>query len=222
MRHCGAMEADSASDAGSVQGGSSAIASRQPAAKAKKKKGKVVEVVPAEVDASASTSAAVHMREQVDALRTRLEEATVQIARHPTELHLVAAQAEEARDQHAAAMNSHAKQVLQIAALEHELEKEQQHSKELQSELSHQNKMLEQVLSFRDSESASDLNGLLHENAELADQRDRWQERAEMLQQERWGFVKKWKDAKDGRAGGPDAELSPDAEPTDADGDESD
>ena len=48
----------------------------------------------------------------------------------------------------------------------------------------------------RDKESAKDYHELIHENVELGERCERWKERAEMLQQERWGFVAKWREGK--------------------------
>ena len=67
---------------------------------------------------------------------------------------------------------------------------------ELEEELSKHSHMMDAVMNFRDKEGANDMNELLHENADLSEKLERWKERAQTLQQERWGFVQKWRQAK--------------------------
>lgn len=67
---------------------------------------------------------------------------------------------------------------------------------ELEEELAKHSSMMDQVMNFRDKESAHDIHELQHENADLTAQLERWKERAQSLQQERWTFVQKFRAAK--------------------------
>lgn len=101
-----------------------------------------------------------------------------------------------ADDKHKELYRINAKRLIQIAALESQLAKEQEKNKELTVELEKQHSMMDLVISFRDKESAREFNELTHANVELAAKLDVWKERARRLQQERFGFVQKFRAAK--------------------------
>ena len=95
-----------------------------------------------------------------------------------------------------------AKRMIQIALLEDQLEKERTKTKEMAEQLEKQSQMMDLVINFRDQECARDVNELTHENLTLAGQVEVWKERAQGLQQERWGFVQKFRAAKSQAASG--------------------
>jgi hypothetical protein len=80
--------------------------------------------------------------------------------------------------------------------LKQRLEEQKVKEQGLVNQLVKHTQMLDQVMNFRDKESSREYHELLHENADLSAKCERWRERAQMLQQERWSFVKKWQDAK--------------------------
>ena len=89
-----------------------------------------------------------------------------------------------------------------ISLAEQELEGERAKGKRMVDELVKQTKMMDLVINFRDQECARDVNELTHENTELSEKLEIWKERAQMLQQERWGFVQKFRAARAQAAGG--------------------
>lgn len=120
-----------------------------------------------------------------------------------------------AKDKHSALLRKNAKRLVQIATQQREIEGERNRNRLMVEEMVKQTKMLDLVMSFRDKESAKDYHEVLHENVELRERADRWKDRAELLQQERWGFVQKWREGK--MAGltlsrAPDLDAEPDAE----------
>ena len=103
---------------------------------------------------------------------------------------------QEAKEKQTSLMRSGAKRLMHIAKLEKELEAERSKGKHMVDELVKQTKMMDLVINFRDQECARDVNELTHQNTELAEKLDLWKDRAQMLQQERWGFVQKFRAAK--------------------------
>ena len=124
---------------------------------------------------------------------------------------------------------SHARRLLQIASLEHTWEQGREREARLEFELEKFCLMKEQVFVFRDKDTAAECAALKEHNAELIDkvrarlsprsrtqhipigrclahsarscsQAEKWKARFEMLQQERWRFVRQWKDAQAQRA----------------------
>lgn len=169
---------------------------------------------------SSGNAAAVAAKQKPGALKSRsssgrikVDESAAASSMSPAELreelaakaHRVTTLEQElrtAKDKQAELMRSGAKRLIQIAMLERQLESEQTRNQTMVEELVKQTQMMDRVLNFRDQECARDTTELLHENAELKQQLDVWKERAQTLQQERWGFVQKFRTAK---AGGADA-----------------
>ena len=129
-----------------------------------------------------------------------IEERDQEIARLHEELRSV-------RDKNAETFRSSARRMAQIALLERSIENGKRREAQLEHELERHGSMMDQVLNYRDKESAGELAELRHENAELSAKMERWKERAQQLQQERWSFVQKWKVARGRGAGAEDAAV---------------
>jgi hypothetical protein len=99
----------------------------------------------------------------------------------------------EAKEKQAALVRSSAKRLVQIATLERELETERRKNQLMAEELMKQTQMMDRVLNFRDEECARDVNELTRDKMELAAQLEVWRDRARVLQQERWAFVRKFR-----------------------------
>lgn len=136
-----------------------------------------------------------------------LREANEELANRAHSQAALEQQLQEARERSESLMRSGAKRLVQIATLEQQLEDERGRSKRLTDELVKQTKMMDLVINFRDQECAREVNELTHDNTELAEKLDVWKERAQMLQQERWGFVQKFRAAKAQAGEGGNAEA---------------
>ena len=170
----------------------------------------------------------------VKELQQMLREANDELAKRAAAHAKMEQQLKEAQDKQADLVRSGAKRLVQIATLERQLEVERTRGKRMMDELVKQTKMMDLVLNFRDQECARDIGELTLENTELADKLDVWKERAQMLQQERWGFVQRFRSAKTEAAkspGGGDgsspfdamaAPVDPDASDSDEEGEGSD
>ena len=197
----GADDAESSSSVGTLSrpmspGGSSIKGGSKrdkgpPKPGAKPKKGRVV----IQEDSSAADAAAAHMQRQVNELQQQLHEANVDIAKRTRSQAVLEQQMQEAKEKQTSLMRSGAKRLMHIAKLEKELEGERSKGKRMVDELVKQTKMMDLVINFRDQECARDVNELTHQNTELAEKLDLWKDRAQMLQQERWGFVQKFRAA---------------------------
>jgi len=159
----------------------------------KPKKGRVViqDVVGAD---DAADSAALGA--QTSELQQLLREAQDELTKRGRVQLVLEQQLQEAKAKQVDLMRSGAKRLLQIATLERELDAERGRGKRMMDELIKQTNMMDLVINFRDQECARDVNELTHENMELSEKLDVWRERAQMLQQERWGFVQKFRAAK--------------------------
>ena len=137
-----------------------------------------------------------------------LREANEELAKRARTQTTLEVQLQESKEKSASLMRSNAKRLIQITTLEQQLDKEKERNKLMMEELVKQTKMMDLVINFRDQECAREVNEMLHENTELTEKLDLWKERAQMLQQERWGFVQKFRAAKGSGADGAAADGS--------------
>ena len=133
------------------------------------------------------------LQAQVKDLQKQLRETKAELERKVHDLGNFDQQLGAAREQAANHTRLSAKRLIQIAAVEAELEKERARSTELSAELVKQTKMMDLVLNFRDQESGRDVAELTNQNIELRDQLEVWRERAQTLQEERWSFVARFR-----------------------------
>jgi hypothetical protein len=138
---------------------------------------------------------------------TTLQEALEQLDEKEQEISILESAVSSCKEKHKELHVIGAKRLIQVAGLEVLLEAEREKNKELAAQLDKQQQMMDMVISFRDQECARDVTELTHENMELAEKLETWRQRAQALQKERWGFVQKFRAAKnqafsgDGNAG---------------------
>lgn len=154
----------------------------------------VIEAPGAEDTGDAAVARA--LQQQLSELQQQLRDAQEDIAKRDRTVSSLEQQLEESGKKHAVQLRANAKRLIQISTLDRALEAERARSKLMVDELVKQTRMMDLVITFRDRESARDVNELLQENMELSTKVDTWKERAQTLQQERWGFVQKFRAAR--------------------------
>ena len=162
----------------------------KPLAKAASGKGKKGKVTIQDEEGIAGPS------QIINELQQQLKEANDEARTRAKAQSVLEEQLREAKEKHAQQVRIGAKRLIQITALDKELETERLRTKRMMDELVKQTKMMDLVLNFRDQECAREVSELTHDNNELNQKLDLWRDRANTLQQERWGFVQKFRAAK--------------------------
>jgi len=141
-------------------------------------------------------AAATQLKQQVAELQAALRSSEQKLAERDRELKELKEETAGSVEKIADANRSSARRLAQIRVLETTLETQKRREQTLENELVKHTKMMDSVMNYRDKECMKEYNEMLHDNAELAEKCARWKERAQMLQQERWGFVQRWRKEK--------------------------
>ena len=157
------------------------------------KKGK--QAAPEEPAESPEAVALRAAQQQVSSLQEALRSSTAKLEEREAENSTLQQELKSSKSKTSEMHRSLAKRLMHIAMLERTIEEQKRKEQTLTNELVKHTQMLDQVMNFRDKESAREFNELLQENAELTEKCERWKERAKELQQERWGFVQKFRSA---------------------------
>lgn len=172
---------------------------------APKNKDAAAAALPADAGAEEKIAA---LQAQVKDLQKQLKEAKAELDRRfsdqKQDFGTLDQQLVDAREKAAQQTRLSAKRLIQIAAVERQLEAEREKNEALVNEVVKQTQMMDRVLSFRDQETARDMAQLTNTNIKLRDKLEVWHERAEELQQERWTFVARFRkgDVPGGGGGG--------------------
>ena len=140
------------------------------------KKGK--QAAPEEPAESPEAVALRAAQQQVSSLQEALRSSTAKLEEREAENSTLQQELKSSKSKTSEMHRSLAKRLMHIAMLERTIEEQKRKEQTLTNELVKHTQMLDQVMNFRDKESAREFNELLQENAELTEKCERWKERA--------------------------------------------